>query len=281
MAHGHGWRIVRLDPEARSGEVAGAGMQLHFDASAVADEVLEVGAEVFVRLQSSSGPPHVARLWPCLARFDGDAPEGAAAPPASDERGTRGLLRDVHTPSIGLVGMNGDGPVTVLFGSASRNAYGIAGWDVGYYGALTCDRALASRTGAIRVAELRPADARERAWLHARRTLAPDDVTLALVERRDEHDPSAEARVVLVAARAITWTPPPAAERVRAISRALAYPMGVCSVRVEGRALVAISDDQLARPVLDFASEAEATAFDPWCRFVGALLGGDDVDWEL
>lgn len=284
MGYGFGWRLVAFDARTRAGVVALGDERLPFDAAAAMGEVLEVGGEVFVRLQPSAGSTHVARVWPCLAQLPvpagalGARDDAPARDPSADAR-LASLLVAIPAPFVAVVSTEPERTISVAAGRAWRNAYGLAGWDVSYHGELRCEGATSTATGAVRVACARPANARERAWLHAGQGLGTGDVALALCERRGDLEPSIEARLVLISARSITWQPAPPRERLAEIERALAEARAT-SVRVSRRSLFALVGEEVVASI-PLTSDDEARALSAWGRFVAPILRGDDVDWEL
>lgn len=279
-APGYGWKLVAFDASTRTGEVSLRGWRLPFDALAARDEDLRVGDDVFVWLLPPSSQPHVAMVWPCVARLR--VPEDVrrlAAPELSDAiaSSVARTLSAVAVPVELYPVERGERRVALLAADVMTNTYGIGGMDITVRGAFVCDDAqLSVQVTMLAAASVRLALPEERSVVHAVVPLDSRRVVVALAEARGEFAPDAAAKVVLVSCERVSWQPGPSHERVTEVRRALAalvgYGLDVTAIDVEGRALVAARGARRER-FFELTS-SEVAAFGVWCETVNALLGG-------
>ncbi|MGE0790851.1 MAG: hypothetical protein AB7S26_34570 [Sandaracinaceae bacterium] len=279
---GYGWHLVAFDPVDRRGTVALGDRRLDFDAAAATGEDLRIGDDVFVRLQSSDAAPHVARVWPTVARVR--VSDGRVLAPALDDAigaHAAGVLGHALGATPVQVVDEGRGSVLLVVCEIDANAYGIGGADITVYGAVRCGGARAMNETRLDAADVRLALPEERAIAHADEPLTPRSIVVAIPERRSADDSAAPARVAMVVCASVAWIAPPDPARAREAEAALLqrapFTRGVAAVEVEAGSLIARGAED-NEPFFDLASPAEATAFVPVCAAWTAALRGDDEE---
>ncbi len=276
---GYGWTLSAFDASSRTGCVVNSWLELPFDSDAAADEDLRVGDEVFVRLLPPSERPHVARVWPCVARLAVSSElVRAGAPELSDAiaREARTMIAKLSVPVQLHPITRTDGSLALLAASADMNAYGIGGWDIAVQGAMVCEGARAiERTATITAASARLASNEERAFAHAASAIGPTDVVVTLAEARAEFTPEDHAAVVLVTCARVSWEPGPSSARTAAAERALVdlvgRPWDVSRFFVEDGSLVVTHGGRSER-FFELSGAEDCAAFGVWCEAVNAVL---------
>lgn len=270
--HGFGWRIATFDPNTRTGTVALRDQVLPFDAAATGDDELAAGEPVFVRLfPSAPNAPHVARVWPCLARFRPDpalarSPRYREGAPALDTAVAEGAARALGAMRAPLVPRGvtlGDGRVDVCVVDVWPDAYAIDGVVLDWRGVLHCTGARPVELREVEVAEVRLADDRERAAVHAEDALTAHDIVIAFVEPRDEIAPDRPAAVTLITCTGVAWEAWPA-DRLESARRERTLAAEHAFAQLEQ--LRGSPDLAALRPILD----TTARLLLAWARWVQA-----------